>query len=148
MATLVSKEIRRRGFFGILIKWTFIAFNVVMLYWMIAAIGAVSDVETNSTAEQVGYAVGATIGFGMILGIWTMGSIILGILVLLTRGDRVFVHERTGSTLDNGPASSAASLKVDEMISRYAQHTQRDATVGSSAQPASSITIRSFGKRQ
>jgi hypothetical protein len=144
MATVVSKEVRRRGLFGTLIKWTFIAFNAVMLYWVIGAIGAVSNIETHSTAEQVGHTIGATIGFSMILGIWTMGSIILGILVLLTRGDRVFVHERVGSTLDNGPEPSAASLNIDEMISRYAQRAQRDATVGSPARPDS----RSFGKRR
>ena len=76
----------KRGFMGKIFKWTFILFNVFMAFWLISGMMGVSGLDApTSDAEQAGAAIGATLGFGLILGIWVVGDIILGLLVLFTR---------------------------------------------------------------
>lgn len=77
----------KRGVFGKLLKWLFILFNLLMIAWVIGGMISVSEVaETaQSDAEQAGAAIGATLGMGMLLGLWVLGDLILGILVLFTR---------------------------------------------------------------
>lgn len=76
----------KRGFFGKLIKWGFIGFNVLMLVWFIGGMGAATDgMDAMSEAERTGAAIGTGLGAAMLLGIWVVGDIILGLLVLLTR---------------------------------------------------------------
>jgi len=77
----------RRGFFGVIFKWLFILFNILMALWFVSAIGITGDTlkEMHSEAEQAGAAIGTAIGFSMILGLWVVGDVILGILVLFTR---------------------------------------------------------------
>jgi amino acid transporter len=75
-----------RGFFGKIIKWGFIGFNLLMVFWFVTGIGAATEgIEAMSEAEQAGTAIGAGIGAAMILGIWVFGDIILGLFVLFTR---------------------------------------------------------------
>ncbi|WP_036772719.1 seryl-tRNA synthetase class IIa [Photorhabdus australis] len=76
----------KRSFFGKIIKWVFIAFNVLMAYWLIGGMNAATEnMDQLSNAEQIGAAIGTGLGAAMILGIWLVGDIILGIFVLLTR---------------------------------------------------------------
>jgi hypothetical protein len=77
----------KRSFMGKLIKWTFILFNLLMLWWMIGGIGAGSEAisSANSDAQQAGAAIGTGIGMIMIGGIWLVGDVVLGLLVLFTR---------------------------------------------------------------
>lgn len=76
----------RRGFFGKLIKWSFIAFNLLMLIWLVTGMNAATKgIEALDGAERAGAAVGTTIGAALILGIWVVGDIILGLFVLFTR---------------------------------------------------------------
>lgn len=76
----------KRGFFGKLVKWSFIGFNIFMAIWLIAGMGAATEgMESMSEAEKAGAAIGTGIGAAMILGIWVLGDIILGLFVLLTR---------------------------------------------------------------
>lgn len=76
----------KRGFMGKLFKWGFIVFNVLMLIWLVTGMGAATEgVEAMSEAEQAGAAIGTGIGMTLILGLWVMGDIILGTLVLFTR---------------------------------------------------------------
>lgn len=77
----------QRGFFGKIIKYTFIAFNILMLWWMIAGVGAASEHIESSTneAQRAGAAIGTGLGAMMILFIWAIGDVVLGILVLFTR---------------------------------------------------------------
>ena len=96
MATIVRTEKRQRSAFGKLIKWAFIGFNVLMIVWIISGMSAVSNIAVDTEAARAGRAIGATIGFSMILGIWMMGVVILGLFVLLTRGDKVIVEETSG----------------------------------------------------
>lgn len=99
MATIVRREVRKRGFFGKLFKFVFIAFNIVMALWffggMFNAGGMVANEST--AAGQVGGAVGMAIGLGAVGIFWLAGDLILGVLVLATRGSKVIVEETSGS---------------------------------------------------
>ena len=77
----------RRGFFGVLFKWTFILFNILMIFWLISYWGLIGEMsqESMSSAEETGTAIGATIGTGMLMSIWVFGDIILGLFVMFTR---------------------------------------------------------------
>jgi len=77
----------KRSFFGKIIKWSFIIFNLIMLLWAVAGGGTVSDgvASAGSDAEAAGAAIGGALGMGMIFILWVIGDIILGIFVLFTR---------------------------------------------------------------
>ena len=72
----------KRGFFGQIIKWSFIGFNILMAWWLVSGMATVTQ---GTEAISVGGAIGAGIGAALILGIWVAGDIILGLLVVLTR---------------------------------------------------------------
>ncbi len=77
----------KRSFFGKIIKWTFIGFNILMLIWLVGGVGSASReiVKAGNDAEQAGAAIGTGIGAIVIIFIWVAGATILGILTLLTR---------------------------------------------------------------
>lgn len=77
----------RRGVFGVIIKYTFIAFNLLMAWWLFAGMKAASTAIGTATsgAQQAGAAIGTGLGAVMIIGIWVFGAIILGLFVLFTR---------------------------------------------------------------
>jgi len=76
----------RRGFFGTLFKWTLIAFNLLMIAWLVSYFATFSStMEGASEAEQTGAAIGGTIGLGIIMTFWVLGDIILGLATVLTR---------------------------------------------------------------
>lgn len=95
MAKIIRKEIRKRSAMGKVVKWTFIGFNILMLVWFIGGMGAAGEVANSaaSDAEQAGAAIGTTLAAGMLLALWAIGDIILGILVLLTRGEKTIIDE-------------------------------------------------------
>lgn len=80
----------KRNIIGKLIKWTFIAFNILMLIWFVVGIGGAtkSVAEAGSEAEQAGAAIGTGLGAMMIIFVWVSGSVVLGILTLLTRAKK------------------------------------------------------------
>lgn len=76
----------KRGFFGRIVKWGFVAFNIVMALWIFGGMNAASDgMNTMNDAERAGAAVGAGLGIAILLALWVVGDIILGLLVLFTR---------------------------------------------------------------
>lgn len=76
----------KRGFFGKIIKWGFVAFNILMAIWIFGGVNAASDgMNAMNDAERAGAAVGAGLGTALLLGVWVVGDIILGLLVLFTR---------------------------------------------------------------
>lgn len=96
--TYVSK--RRRGFFGWLFLLIFLAFQALMILMVVANGSAVSAVNQEAEVACEGdqicedlVLVGAGIGAGMVAGIgwfvWMLGTVILGLLVLFTRGKTV-----------------------------------------------------------
>lgn len=94
MATITRTEKRQRGFFGWVFLITFQAFQVPMVLWFFGGLSAASDsaATLKSEAERAGAAIGTAIGAGMILTIWTFGTIILGAFALLTRGKKIIVE--------------------------------------------------------
>jgi hypothetical protein len=76
----------KRGIFGKLILFTFWGFNALMIFWVYAAAKATSEHSAGlSGAEAAGAAIGTGISFTMIAFIWLFGSVILGLMTLLTR---------------------------------------------------------------
>jgi hypothetical protein len=77
----------KRGFFGKVFKFLFIAFNILMAIWLFSYWGAVGEAvgTASGDAAKAGTAIGATLGTGFIGSIWAVGDIILGMFVLFTR---------------------------------------------------------------
>lgn len=99
MGRTVQTVTRQRSFFGKLVKWIFIGFNLLMIFWLItywADIGGMVG-DSMSDAEAAGAAIGGTIGTGLLLMIWVLGDIILGIMVLLTRGKTIVTTDESTS---------------------------------------------------
>jgi hypothetical protein len=98
MSRIVRKEIRQRGFFGHIAKWLFIVFNLFMgLVFFMGMSGASQGFDDQmSDAGKAGAAIGTFIGASLILGFWAAGSLILGLLALLTRGNKTIIEEEEG----------------------------------------------------
>ncbi len=76
----------KRGFMGKIFKWSFIAFNALMLVWVVSGLGNVSQgFDQLSSDQQAAAAVGTGIGVMLIMTIWMIGGVILGLFVLFTR---------------------------------------------------------------
>ncbi len=88
---IVRREVSDRTAFGKLVKWIFIGFNILMIFWLIVGFGSASDSMQNTVndAERAGAALGTTIGMGMIIILWALGDIILGMFVLFTRRKKI-----------------------------------------------------------
>jgi hypothetical protein len=94
MGRIIRTERRKRGFFGWLFLLIFIAFNILMVAWLISYWSTVlPTASTGSSAAQAGAAIGITMGSGLIIAIWTCGAIVLGLFTMLTRGRKVIVEE-------------------------------------------------------
>lgn len=77
----------KRGAFGQIIKWIFIGFNLLMMWWFITGISAASDGmdSAKSGAESAGAAIGTGLGAMMIIFIWVAGAFLLGLFTYFTR---------------------------------------------------------------
>jgi hypothetical protein len=94
MVRVIRREVRQRGFFGWVFLIIFLAFNALMLWWLVAYWSQIGPLVTAGTeAEKAGGAIGATIGTGLILAIWAVGAVITGLLAILTRGRRSYIEE-------------------------------------------------------
>lgn len=95
MSKIVRTEKRRKGIFGWFFAILFWGFHAMMGIWVYAAISATKEqaAATTSSAEEIGTAIGATIGFGLILVLWAIGTIILGALAYFTRGKLISIEE-------------------------------------------------------
>jgi hypothetical protein len=81
MATVIRKEIRKRGFFGWIFLLIFLGFNALMLMWLIAYWSTLGEgISSSDAAVSTGTAIGGTIGTGMLLFLWVCGSL-LGFLM-------------------------------------------------------------------
>ncbi|MEI8715864.1 MAG: hypothetical protein EOS05_10370 [Mesorhizobium sp.] len=91
-------EKRKRGFFGMIFWWMFLAFNALMGLWIFYAIKISSEhfQATADAASQAGTAIGGTLAVGMLLWLWLFGDIILGLLVALSRGKKVTIERTVG----------------------------------------------------
>lgn len=77
----------QRTVVGKICKWSFIGWNLLMLYWFIAGMGAASSHidSASSEAAQAGAAIGTGLGAMMILFVWGFGTLILGMLTYFTK---------------------------------------------------------------
>jgi hypothetical protein len=120
--TIIRTEKRERSLAGKLIKWAFVAFNLLMVIWIVGGLHSVSKIEVHSTAEKLGTGIGAGVGITMLLVLWALGDLILGIMVLVTRGNKVIVEESSShfgaSTLSSTSGSSFDLGKVDQRIAQ------------------------------
>jgi uncharacterized paraquat-inducible protein A len=76
----------KRSIFGVIIKYRFILFNLLMLWWFVTGVGTASKSIHASDSEAA--AIGTGIGAMFIIGIWVAGDVILGLMTLLTRPKR------------------------------------------------------------
>lgn len=95
MSQIVRIEKRKRGVFGTLAWWVFLAWNAFAALWLFYAISGASKVMQDSVdgAAQAGAAIGGTIATGFILTVWLLGSLILGLIVMLSRGKKVTIEK-------------------------------------------------------
>lgn len=89
---IVQREVRKRGFLGKIIKWFFIAFNLMMAFWLIAVWSQLFG-ENEKSGYDAGDALTFFFGTGVLLVFWVLGDIVLGLLVLLSRGKRLLITE-------------------------------------------------------
>lgn len=96
MSNVVYKEIKgKRSFFGKIVKLLFILFNLLMVFWIFGGIsGSAESIEALEGSQKTAAAAGAGLGVFILMVIWTLGDIILGILVLLTRPARAMIVEQ------------------------------------------------------
>ncbi|RVL02490.1 hypothetical protein [Sinorhizobium meliloti] len=95
MAKVIKTTKRKRGVFGTIVWWLFLAFNGLMALWVFWAIkmAAQHAQATTDAAVQAGSVIGGTIATGLLVSLWLFGSLILGLIVALTRGKTVTVEE-------------------------------------------------------
>jgi hypothetical protein len=145
--TIVRTEKRERSFVGTLVKRIFIGFNLFMLVWIFGGLHAVSKLQTHTAAEQIGSAIGTTIGVTLLLTLWALGDLILGVLVLVTRGNKIIIEESSSTFSARSPSIA------DESAFDLARVDQRIAELKAGAVPPPRVTMASpvsqgFGKRR
>lgn len=87
-------EKRKRGFFGWIFLLLFLGWNLLMVVWFFSAMSGIGNMPApNSSAEETGRNIGTALGVGMILAVWAFGSVITGLLALLTRGSKVIIKK-------------------------------------------------------
>ena len=145
--SVVRTEKRERSAAGKLIKWAFIAFNVLMAVWIVGGLHSASKIPTHSAAEQLGAGIGATIAVTMLLVLWALGDLILGILVLVTRGDKAVIEESVSSFAHSSSTSSEFSFDMSRIDERIAQ-LKAEASSPRTTVAASAPSSPSFGRRR
>ena len=144
--SIVRTEKRERSVAGKLIKWAFIGFNLLMVVWLVGGLHSVSKIETHSTAEQIGSGIGATIAVTMLLTLWALGDLILGILVLVTRGDKIIIEEMSTFNAPSSNSGSESTFDRGRVDQRIAQLKAESTPTPSRASAAPSS--QGFGKRR
>jgi hypothetical protein len=147
--TVIRTEKRERGFIGKLIKWAFIGFNLFMIFWTVGGLSIVSKVETHSTAEKIGASIGATIGITFILMLWGLGDLILGVLVLVSRGNKILIEETVvGSPRGSefAPSDGGGFGQADNLIAKF--KAERETATPKQSTALISPAAQGFGKRR
>ena len=104
--TTQTVERRQRGIFGKLWLYSFWAFQAFMIWFTFINVGAFAEVTGSGLAEcvnqeyqgacEAGTVIGAGLASGMIATVgwfaWFLGTIILGLFVLMTRGNKVVTY--------------------------------------------------------
>jgi hypothetical protein len=105
-------------------QYVFFGFNALMVWWLLSYWSTINDsLHSGSKAHQTGAALGATVGTGMILVIWTLGAVITGLLAILTRGQRATKGVIPPPAKDSTPKKKcpmcAEMVQLDARICRF-----------------------------
>ena len=79
----------QRGVIGKVMRFVFIAFNILMLLWFLGGVATVNDAATSGAMHSEARAAGAAIGSFFILMVWGFGALVFGALSYFTRGDAI-----------------------------------------------------------
>src|SRR4029453_18590626 len=97
---VVRREISDRTMIGKVFKYTFVAFNVLMLFLFLKGCAVASEGISNAGAESeyadaatAGATIGAGLAMGSLLFLWLVGDVILGLFVLFTRRKKIIEVE-------------------------------------------------------
>ncbi len=84
----VLLEVReRRSAFGRAVKWVFLGFQAVMILLLLGTCAAVAPFLSNPDPEvAVGAGMFGAMATALVWLVWPAGTLLLGLLVLLTRG--------------------------------------------------------------
>ena len=119
MARVIREVRQRRGCFGTAFLVVFWLWNAFMLWALFSGLANVSNPNSyDSAAERAGAAIGTTIGVTMILVIWGAGTLILGLMVLLTRGRTEIVEHAPAAV---ARADDPALLETSGSYNRRAE---------------------------
>jgi hypothetical protein len=129
------------------VKWAFIAFNLLMLWWIVSYLSTVSEMKVHSSAEHAGKVIGSALGVGSLLMLWAIGDFIIGLLVFFSRGNKVVTEEILGGLpADHTNAGSTSAFdRADDLIAQYKAdlHVHRGPP-----SPPQATTSSGFGKRR
>lgn len=91
----ITTETRKRGVFGWIVAVFFWAWNAFMTWCLISGLAKTSDhyLTIDSEAGRTGAAIGAAIGIGALLFMWVAGAVILGLMMIFTRGRRMMITQ-------------------------------------------------------
>jgi TM2 domain-containing membrane protein YozV len=92
--TIIRRETRKRGFFGIIFRILFYAFNIFMLLWVSVLWYGLANLTGQHDIRNPATGAAGLAGTGMIAIMWLLGDAILGALVLMTRGSKIVVEEQ------------------------------------------------------
>jgi len=145
---IVRTEKRERSVLGKVIKGIFVAFNLLMALWLVGGLHSASKIQTFSAAEQIGAGIGVTIGVTVLLILWAIGDLILGVLVLVTRGNKVIIEE-SASPLGARPSAALSEPSLDFTLvdQRIAQLKAEAAAPSTPRATMPSRAAPSFGRR-
>lgn len=89
----ITTETRKRGLFGWIVAILFWGWNAIMGWSFIGGLGATGEgyKSAATNGQQTAYTIGSTIGFGLILMLWMFGAVILGLMMMFTRGKTTLV---------------------------------------------------------
>lgn len=91
MQEIISTERQARGFGGRLVALLFWGFEGFMALWLFSAIANIDqDPHLNGQFEGIAILAAVTV----LIWIWLFGTIILGIMMLVSRGEKVTVIRR------------------------------------------------------
>jgi hypothetical protein len=89
-------EIRKRGIVGWITLIVFLAWNFLMVFWLVTAISATNEViaQAGGAAERAGGQIGQGLGIGALLLLWLIGAVITGLFALIFRGRKSIIRRK------------------------------------------------------
>jgi hypothetical protein len=95
MSEPILLEVReRRSRFGRIVKWTFWAFQLVMLLGVLGTCALVAPfVQGDDPEVAMGAGMFGAMALGTLWVVWPLGTVVLGLLLFLTRGRKRYIQD-------------------------------------------------------